>query len=51
MTRRKGISAEDDTGMKALVDARTPAITFVGKSWDFQVNRDPRESPSTKTLP
>ncbi|MCA1685250.1 MAG: citramalate synthase, partial [Planctomycetia bacterium] len=36
MTRRKGISAEDDTGMRALVDAGTPAVTVVGKSWDFQ---------------
>jgi 2-isopropylmalate synthase len=36
MTRRKGISAEDDTGMRALVDAQTPAVTVVGKSWDFQ---------------
>ncbi|MHC5537323.1 citramalate synthase [Singulisphaera rosea] len=37
MTRRKGISAEDDIGMKALVAAETPAVTIVGKSWDFQV--------------
>ena len=37
MTRRKGISAEDDIGMKALVEAGTPVITVVGKSWDFQV--------------
>ena len=36
MTRRKGVSAEDDTGMRALVDAATPAVTVVGKSWDFQ---------------
>jgi len=36
MTRRKGIAAEDDTGMKALVEAGTPAVTVVGKSWDFQ---------------
>ena len=37
MTRRRDIAAEDDTGMKALVAARTPAITIVGKSWDFHV--------------
>src|SRR3954471_4424844 len=36
MTRRKDIAAEDDIGMKALVAAATPAITIVGKSWDFQ---------------
>ena len=36
MTRRKGITADEDTGMRALVDAGTPAVTVVGKSWDFQ---------------
>jgi 2-isopropylmalate synthase len=36
MTRRRDIDAEDDIGMKALVAAGTPAVTIVGKSWDFQ---------------
>src|SRR4051794_29426033 len=36
MTRRRDLAAEDDIGMKALVAAATPAITIVGKSWDFQ---------------
>jgi len=36
MTRRKGVAAEDDAGMQALVAAGTPAVTVVGKSWDFQ---------------
>lgn len=36
MTRRKGIAACDDIGMKALVGARPDAITVVGKSWDMQ---------------
>ncbi|XZE19436.1 citramalate synthase [Pirellulaceae bacterium SH449] len=36
MTRRRGIAACDDPGMKALVAAETPAITVVGKTWDFQ---------------
>ena len=35
MTRRREIAPEDDTGMKALVAAGTPAITVVGKSWDL----------------
>src|SRR6478736_6798721 len=35
MTRRRDIAPEDDTGMKALVAAGTPAITVVGKSWDL----------------
>ena len=38
MTRRRDVAAEDDTGMKALVEARTPAITIVGKSWDLHVH-------------
>jgi 2-isopropylmalate synthase len=35
MTRRKGVAAEDDVGMKALAGAGTPSVTVVGKSWDF----------------
>ncbi len=35
MTRRRDIAPEDDTGMKALVAAKTRAITVVGKSWDL----------------
>lgn len=38
MTRRKGIKAEDDQGMQALVGARTPVITIVGKTWDLHVD-------------
>ncbi len=37
MTRRRDIAAEDDHGLKALVDAKAPAITIVGKSWDLHV--------------
>lgn len=35
MTRRKDTAAEDDIGMKALVEARTPVVTVVGKTWDL----------------
>ena len=35
MTRRRGVRAEDDPGMKALLAAQSPVITIVGKSWDF----------------
>ena len=35
MTRRKGVKAEDDTGMGALRDAETPYVTVVGKTWDL----------------
>jgi 2-isopropylmalate synthase len=37
MTRRKGVKAEDDTCIKALLDAGTSLITIVGKTWDMQV--------------
>ena len=37
MTRRRGITAADDPGMKALVDSQAPAVTIVGKTSDFHV--------------
>jgi 2-isopropylmalate synthase len=37
MTRRRGIKAEDDPGMNALLDAQTPVVTLVGKSSEYQV--------------
>ncbi|MEO0965273.1 MAG: citramalate synthase [Planctomycetota bacterium] len=38
MTRRKGVGPEDDPGTNALVDAKTPVITVVGKTWDLHVD-------------
>src|SRR5262249_61834343 len=35
--RRKGITAADDTCIKALLDSQAALITIVGKTWDFQV--------------
>ncbi len=35
MTRRKGIAAQDDPGMRALANAKSPVCTVVGKTWDF----------------
>lgn len=37
MTRRRGMTAAEDPGMRALVNAGTPACTVVGKTWDFHV--------------
>src|SRR5687767_11110137 len=37
MTRRRGVRAEDDPGMRALLEAETPVITLVGKSSEYQV--------------
>src|ERR1700687_4884229 len=37
MTRRKGATAAEDAGMKALIDSQAPIITIVGKTWDLHV--------------
>src|SRR5213592_1645721 len=37
MTRRKNVRAEDDTCIKALLEAHTPIVAIVGKTWDMQV--------------
>ncbi|MEM8873405.1 MAG: citramalate synthase [Planctomycetota bacterium] len=37
MTRRRGVDASEDVGMRALLDAETPAITIVGKTIKFQI--------------
>ncbi|MEX2317890.1 MAG: citramalate synthase [Pirellulales bacterium] len=37
MTRRRGVRAADDPGMKALVESRAPVVTIVGKTHDFHV--------------
>ncbi|TLD43469.1 MAG: (R)-citramalate synthase [Candidatus Jettenia ecosi] len=36
-TRRADKHVEDDRNVTALLQAETPVITIVGKSWDFQV--------------
>ncbi len=36
-TRRAGGSAEDDANLRALLDARTPVVTIVGKAHDQHV--------------
>src|SRR5262245_21026171 len=37
MTRRRGLKAEEDIGLKALVDSGTSTVTIVGKTWDLHV--------------
>src|SRR5438552_2214631 len=39
MTRRKGTKADDDPGMKALLNAQTPVVTIVGKSSEFHATK------------
>ncbi len=38
MTRRPGRSASNDPGIVALLASGAPAVCFVGKAWDFQVD-------------
>ena len=38
MTKRTGHSANNDTGLSALLNSNTPAVCLVGKSWDFHVD-------------
>jgi 2-isopropylmalate synthase len=38
MTRRRGITADADIGLRKLVEAQSPIITIVGKSWDLHVS-------------
>jgi 2-isopropylmalate synthase len=36
-TRRKGVTPEEDANLRLLLEANTPVITLVGKSWDLHV--------------
>ena len=38
MTKRTGRSADNDPGLSALLNSKTPAVCIVGKSWDFHVD-------------
>ncbi|NBT13807.1 MAG: citramalate synthase [Planctomycetia bacterium] len=38
MTRRRGMTAAADPGMRALIDAGTPVVTIVGKTSAFHVS-------------
>ncbi|MEH6689770.1 MAG: citramalate synthase [Pseudorhizobium pelagicum] len=37
MTKRAGISASNDPGLATLLQARSDAVCFVAKSWDYHV--------------
>jgi len=37
MTRRRGMRPQEDPGIQALVNCGAPALTLVGKTWDFHV--------------
>ena len=37
MTKRAGVSASNDPGLATLLQAKSDAICFVAKSWDYHV--------------
>ena len=39
MTKRSGRSAQNDPGLSSVLNSNTPAVCFVGKSWDFHVDK------------
>jgi 2-isopropylmalate synthase len=45
MTRRKDAKAENDTGLKALIDSEAAVITLVGKASSFQATEVLRTTP------
>ena len=44
-TRRKGVAVEDDAQIRMLLDAETPVITIVGKTWLLHVHEVLRVKP------
>ncbi|RYX85662.1 citramalate synthase [bacterium] len=44
MTRRAGIAPQDDPNLQTIVNAQTPVVTLVGKTWDFHVEHALRVS-------
>ncbi len=45
MTRRKGVRVEDDDLMRQILEARTPVVTIVGKTWLLHVKEVLRARP------
>jgi 2-isopropylmalate synthase len=45
MTRRKGVAVENDDLMRQILDAETPVVTIVGKTWLLHVKEVLRVSP------
>ena len=39
MTRRKGVAAADDPGLRALAETFTPVATIVGKTWGLHLRK------------
>jgi 2-isopropylmalate synthase len=45
MTRRRGVAAEEDEGLRVLVSSFAPAVCLVGKTWALHLDKVTRVSP------
>jgi 2-isopropylmalate synthase len=45
MTRRRGVDAAEDEGLRELAASAVPAVTLVGKSWTLHLEKVTRASP------
>ncbi len=45
MTRRRGSSAEEDTGLRLLADSFAPVCTLVGKTWSLHLEKVTQVEP------
>jgi 2-isopropylmalate synthase len=45
MTRRKGVAVESDDLMRQILEAETPVVTIVGKTWLLHVTEVLRAKP------
>jgi 2-isopropylmalate synthase len=45
MTRRRGLAAEEDPDLRTLVEAFTPIVTLVGKTWGLHLEKVTKVSP------
>jgi 2-isopropylmalate synthase len=45
MTRRRGVAAENDDGLRVLAQCFTPVCTLVGKSWSLHLQKVTRVDP------
>src|SRR6185369_14976044 len=44
-TRRKGVAVQNDEQVRLLLDAETPVVTIVGKTWLLHVKEVLRTTP------
>jgi 2-isopropylmalate synthase len=45
MTRRRGVAAEEDEGLRVLADCFAPVCTLVGKTWSLHLEKVTRVDP------